>query len=108
MNENTCNAFASYGLEILKKSVLLVLYQQPLDYAGKHRRTLNQDTIRKRLGIPKPLYTSNRLVRGILDILEDDESKASKVSSVYNSSGSDLLNSIYNYFPSNELAAFVL
>ena len=27
MNENTRNAFASYGLEILKRSVLLVLYQ---------------------------------------------------------------------------------
>ena len=26
MNENTRNAFASYGLEILKMSVLLVLY----------------------------------------------------------------------------------
>lgn len=73
MNENTRNAFASYGLEILKRSVLLVLYQQPLDYAGTHRRTLSQDTIRQRLGIPKQLYTPNRLVRGILDILQDDE-----------------------------------
>ena len=27
MNENTRNAFASYGLEILKRSVLLVLYE---------------------------------------------------------------------------------
>ena len=26
MNENTRNAFASYGLEMLKRSVLLVLY----------------------------------------------------------------------------------
>ena len=47
-----------------------MLYQQPLDHAG-NRITLNQDTIRQRLGIPKPLYTPNRLVRGILDILEN-------------------------------------
>ena len=33
---------------------------------------------------------------------------AVQVSSVYNSSGSDPLNSIYNYFPTNELAACVL
>ena len=55
MNDKTRNDFAFYGLEILKRSVLLVLYQQPLDYAGKHRRTLSQNTIRQRLGIPKQL-----------------------------------------------------
>ena len=73
MNDKTRSDFASYGLETLKRSVLLVLYQQPLDYAGKHRRTLSQNTIRQRLGIPKQLYTPNRLVRGILDILQEDE-----------------------------------
>ena len=73
MNDNTRNTFASYGLEILKRSVLLVLYQQPLDDTGKHRRTLHQNNIRQQLGIPKQIYTPNNLVRGILDILEEDE-----------------------------------
>ena len=71
MNNNTRNEFASYGLEILKRSVLLVLYEQPLDHAGR-RKSVHQNTIRKYLGIPKPIYTPNRFVHGILDILADD------------------------------------
>ena len=73
MNDNARNTFASYGLEILKRSVLLVLYQQPLDYTSEHRRTLHQNAIREQLGIPKPLYEPNRLVHGILNILADEE-----------------------------------
>ena len=47
MNENTRNDFASYGLEILKLSVLLVLYE------AKHKGELLQpNEIRHRLGIP--------------------------------------------------------
>lgn len=73
MNNNTRNAVTSYGLEILKRSVLWVLYEQPLDYKNEHRRSLHQDKIRQQLGIPKPLYEPNRLVHGILDLLAEDE-----------------------------------
>ena len=48
MNENTRNAFASDGLDILKHSVLLVLHE------AKHKRELLQpNEIRHRLGIPQ-------------------------------------------------------
>ena len=47
MNEKTRNEFASYGLEILKRAVLLVLYEENLggEYQLAHKIT-------KRLGIP--------------------------------------------------------
>lgn len=72
MNNNTRNAFAADGLDILKRSVLLVLYRQPLDYTGEHR-SLHQNKIREHLGIPKPLHEKHRLIPGILDLLENDE-----------------------------------
>ena len=50
-----------------------MLYQQPLDYKGQHRRHLRQNAIRQQLNMPKALYEPNRLVRGILDILKDDK-----------------------------------
>ena len=71
--DSTQRLLASMGLELLKRAVLLVLYKQPLDWGGQHRRPLRQDAIRKRLDIPKRLYHSNRLMRGILEILEDDD-----------------------------------
>ena len=71
MNDKTRNEFASYGLEILKRSVLLVLYQQHLD-KSTHREDLSQETIRELLDIPKEAYSSNKLVRGILDLLKVD------------------------------------
>ena len=75
MNDNVRNTFASYGLEILKHSVLLVLYQQPLDGGGKHRRPLKQEKICRQLG--KPWRTYDRkgqgLVCGILAHLEYDK-----------------------------------
>ena len=72
MNRKIQTELAHYGLEILKRCVLNVLYQQPLDYTGK-RRTLNQKTILQRLGISWRPYERNRLVPGILDILEADD-----------------------------------
>ena len=72
MNNNARNVLVHHALEILKQSVLLVLYEQPLDYIGR-KQSLHQNTIRKQLSIPKPIYTPNRLVHGILDILENDK-----------------------------------
>ena len=46
MNENTRNAFASYGLEILKRSVLLVLYDERDEGSIRHVE------IRERLDTP--------------------------------------------------------
>ena len=41
MNDNTRNEFASYGLEILKQSVLLVLYEE--HKYGERRRLLRKE-----------------------------------------------------------------
>ena len=46
MNNNARNALVHHALEILKQSVLLVLYEQPLDYIGR-KQSLHQNTIRK-------------------------------------------------------------
>lgn len=68
------NDFASYGLEILKHSVLLVLYE------AKHKDELLQaQEIRRRLGIPQAKdermgHTS--LVFGVLSYLKDEEKVA--------------------------------
>ena len=51
MNDNTRNEFASFGLEILKKSVLLVLYEE---HKYGERRRLMRRQISERLGIQKP------------------------------------------------------
>ena len=81
MNGNTRNEFARYGLEILKRSMLLVLYEEtdsiseepPLYPDG---RTLTAERIRKRLGIIKPqrsIVSINALIRGVLDHLQHDK-----------------------------------
>jgi len=77
MNENTRNAFASYGLEILKRSVLLVLYEgteivyKVSPYA--QGRVLTAGAIRQRLDILRPQVISgnvNALIQGVLDHLQ--------------------------------------
>ena len=76
MNENTRNAFAAYGLEILKRSVLLVLYEgtdivyEKSPYGPGKILTAGQ--IRQRLDIPQPqrvCASTNALIHGILDHL---------------------------------------
>lgn len=71
MNENTRNTYVYFGLEILKRSVLLVLYQEHLECS--HPRGLPQEVIRERLDIPKGRSGANKLIRGILEILEIQE-----------------------------------
>ena len=71
MNENTRSAFASYGLEILKRSVLLVLYEEHLG----ERRRLTRIEISQRFGIKKPggRDIDNRpLIEGILIHLAEE------------------------------------
>ena len=77
MNENTRNAFASYGLEILKRSVLLVLYEgteivnEVSPYAQES--VLTGGAIRERLDILRPRVISgnvNALIQGVLDHLQ--------------------------------------
>ena len=70
MTDNTRNEFARHSLEILKLVVLDVLYQQPLDSTGKRMSTVRGAKICEQLNMPK---VSNRLMRGLLDILEDNE-----------------------------------
>ena len=77
MNENTRNAFASYGLEILKRSVLLVLYEQTeiADEVSPYAqgRVLTAGAIRERLDILRPRVISgnvNALIQGVLDHLQ--------------------------------------
>ena len=41
MNNNARNALVHHALEILKQSVLLELYEQPLDYIGR-KQSLHQ------------------------------------------------------------------
>ena len=62
MNENTRNAFASYGLEILKRSVLLVLYEQYVS-GPSHRRFLTIKEIGEQLDI-RPLERDTNRPRG--------------------------------------------
>ena len=72
MNENTRNAFASYGLEILKRSVLLVLYQE---HKSGERSRLTWMQINQRLEIKKLRefdIDNVKLIEGILIHLEDD------------------------------------
>ena len=71
MNNNTRNEFASYGLEILKRSVLLVLYEA----SDRRSRGLLRIRISERLGIHDPggWTTANTgLIGGILGHLEED------------------------------------
>ena len=73
MNDNTPNEFASYGLEILKRSVLLVLYEQHT-FGPPHRRFMTLKEVGERLDIrPIGRYTNmNGLTHGILLHLLDD------------------------------------
>ena len=67
------DTFASLGLEILKRSVLQVLYEEH-KYGERHRLIRKQ--IGERLGIQKPHgHSTNNtpLVEGILIHLEEDE-----------------------------------
>ena len=78
MNENTRNAFASYGLEILKRAVLLVLYD------ARDEGFIPQRKIRERLGIARvdpKAGNWNSLFFGILSYLKADELAHHKVRS---------------------------
>ena len=66
MNNNTRNQSASRALEILKWSVLLVLYQ----HHQKQSSIVTLEEIRNSLGLPQGRSGLNHLVRGVLEILE--------------------------------------
>ena len=71
MNENTRNVFASYGLEILKRSVLLVLYEKT-----RGGELIEQHEISNSLDIPyvrNPSGNIYSLIQGVLDQLKLDE-----------------------------------
>ena len=81
MNNNTRNACAHHALEILKRSMLLVLYEgtdsvseePPLYPDG---RVLTAEEVRETLGIIKPqrsIVSINALIRGVLDHLQHDK-----------------------------------
>ena len=80
MNDNTRNKFASYGLEILKRSVLLVLYEAievipNRGYPLQRKRLLTAGQIREKLDIMLPqsrCASTNSLIHGILDYLRQD------------------------------------
>lgn len=79
MNDNTRNTFASMGLEILKRSVLLVLYEgTDIVYERSPHgpgRILTAGQIRQRLDLLQPQYvcaSTNALIHGILDHLYHD------------------------------------
>lgn len=70
------NEFAAYGLEILKRSVLLVLYEA--EQLQPRRKRLKMDEIREHLGIPRitqeiRVGSSNDLVCGVLQHLQTDK-----------------------------------
>ena len=73
MNENTRNAFASYGLEILKQCVLDVLYD--IHVSGQSLKRKFQGDICDRLGIPylKDKYLNDHLIHGILLRLREEK-----------------------------------
>ena len=79
MNDNTRNEFASFGLDILKRSVLLVLYEETDTVYGKplypNGRILKAGQTREKLNILQPRLVSantNSLIYGILDHLRYD------------------------------------
>ena len=79
MTDKIRNEFAAYGLDILKRSVLLVLYEQ-VEFAPPWRRKVRMDRIQKRLGIPRlpvkkrdrPIGNQTDLIRGVLQHLFKD------------------------------------
>ena len=73
------NTFASFGLEILKRAVLLVLHGETDIVSEKslypNGRLLKAEQIRKRLKILRPRLvaaSTNSLIHGILDHLQHD------------------------------------
>lgn len=75
MTDKIRNEFAAYGLEMLKRSVLLVLYEVKQQPRGP--RLLQMDNIRKRLGIRDLqlevwVGSTNDLVCGVLQHLKMD------------------------------------
>lgn len=71
MYQKTRNDFAAYGLEILKRSVLLVLYDAKQESAAPKR--LKAGEIRQRLNLPynqSPSGNVNALTQGVLDDLK--------------------------------------
>ena len=81
MNNNTRNEFASYGLKILKRSVLLVLYESTGVVVVDERsiyptgHLLMAGQIREKLDLMQPLPVCanvNSLIHGILDYLRHD------------------------------------
>ena len=72
MNDNTRNEFASFGLEILKRSALLVLYERHVK-SPYYRPYLPAKQVGEELGIRQGVELNhNHLIRGILEHLEDD------------------------------------
>ena len=79
MKDRIRNEFASYGLEILKRSVLLVLYKKTDTVYEESpfgpERTLKPSEFSKTLGISPPRVPSSErhaLFYGILDHLRED------------------------------------
>ena len=79
MNNNTRNEFASFGLDILKRSVLLVLYEETDTVYGKplypNGRILKAEQTREKLNILQPrlvVANTNSLIHGLLDHLRHD------------------------------------
>ncbi|MDE0084329.1 MAG: hypothetical protein OXU23_01350 [Candidatus Poribacteria bacterium] len=72
MNGNTRNTFASYGLEILKQAVLIVLYEEQ---TSGDPQNLTRLQISERFGIKKPGgkdIDNVSLIEGILYHLRED------------------------------------
>lgn len=77
MTDKVRNDFAIYGLEILKRSVLLVLYEA--DQLSVRDKTVSMREIRKRLSLPQlkrseiSVGNPTDLVRAILQHLYKDK-----------------------------------
>ena len=77
MTDKARNDFATYGLEILKRSVLLVLYEADQLLPGRGK-TVSMKEIRKRLDLPQlkrseiSVGNPTDLVRAILQHLYKD------------------------------------
>ena len=77
ITDHARNTFAAYGLEILKQSVLLVLYDETetADEVSMYAQglILTAGAIRERLDILRPRVVSgnvNALIQGVLDHLQ--------------------------------------
>ena len=77
MTDKIRNEFAAYGLEMLKRSVLLVLYDAA-EHQPPWRKTVSMREIRKQLDLPQlkkseiSVGNPTDLVRAILQHLESD------------------------------------